>query len=483
MRVLVTGATGYIGGRLVPRLLELGYRVRVLVRDPERIRGRAWAEAVEIHTGDLLDAASLTGLCDGIDAGCYLVHSMGVGRDFARSDLTAAENYIRAAGGQLPTVYLGGLVPNGGTVSIHLRSRGEVGALLRAELPTTEIQAGPIVGSGSASFEMVRYLTERHPAMVVPQCVRNQVQPIALRDVLSYLMAVLEDPEPGVLEIGGDRLSFLEMMTRYAEVRGLPRRAVVVPVVTPRLVAVWASLVTPVPHRIAGPLLQGMLQHVVANTAAAEARFPHIRPLPYRRAVELALERLQEGRVETRWSGALGTGPTRQLVDQEGMMSEVRTRRVGASRERIHDVVTSLGGDRGWLVWDRVWWIRGAIDRLLGGPGLRRGRRHPRHLLPGEAVDFWRVERVERPGLLRLRAEMKVPGRAWLQWEILPEPGGARLIQTALFRPRGLAGFLYWHLLYPIHAAMFSRLAGAVARRAEEGEAVPANAVPFRANA
>jgi uncharacterized protein YbjT (DUF2867 family) len=467
VRILVTGGTGYIGGRLIPRLLDRGDEVRVLVRDAERIRGRPWGDRVEVFGGDLLAPRSLRGLTDGVDAAVYLVHSMGRGADFARSDRAAAENYVRAARGDLPTVYLGGLLPTGRRVSAHLQSRAEVGALLRAELPTTEIRAGPIVGSGSASFEMVRYLTERHPLMVVPWCVRNQVQPIALRDVLSYLLAALEQQAGGIIEVGGDRLSFAGMMTGYAEVRGLPRRMLILPVVTPGLVAAWAAAVTPIPYRIAAPLLQGMLLPVVADTRRAAECFPGIRPLPYRRAVELALERIQEGRVETRWTGALGGGPTRELVDREGMMSEIRTRRVRAAPERVHDVVTSLGGERGWLVWDRVWWARGVLDRLAGGPGLRRGRRDPRQLYAGEAVDFWRVERVQRPLLLRLRAEMKVPGCAWLEWETVADGDGARLVQRAHFQPAGLAGFLYWYLLYPIHTVMFSRLAGAVARHAE----------------
>jgi uncharacterized protein YbjT (DUF2867 family) len=471
VRILVTGATGYIGGRLIPQLLERGHQVRVLVRDPERIRGRAWVDRVEVVTGDLLERSTLRGLCDQIDAAYYLVHSMRDGADFSRHDLIAAHNYLHAAGRGLMTVYLGGLLPSGGRVSAHLRSRAEVGALLRAELPTTEIRAGPIVGSGSASFEMVRYLTERHPVMVVPKCVGNEVQPIALRDILSYLLAALDAPPAGIIEVGGDRISFARMMTIYAEVRGLSRRIIIVPLlpmITPRLVAAWAGMVTPIPYRIAAPLLQGMLRPLVADTEQAATQFPAIRPLPYRRAVELALERIQEGRVETRWTGALGAGPTRELIDREGMMSEVRTNRVRAAPDRVHDVVTRLGGDHGWLVWNRVWWIRGLIDRLLGGPGLRRGRRHPVELFAGEAVDFWRVERIERPGLFRLRAEMKVPGRAWLQWEAVPEGDGSRLVQTALFRSHGLAGFLYWYVLYPIHAAMFSRLAVAVTRAAED---------------
>jgi uncharacterized protein YbjT (DUF2867 family) len=480
VRILVTGATGYIGGRLIPRLLERRHEVRVLVRDPGRIRGRAWANRVEVFTGDLLEPRSVRGLCDGIDAAFYLVHSMRSGADFARNDVLAARSYLREAGPDLLTVYLGGLLPQGRRPSAHLHSRAEVGALLRAALPTTEIRAGPIVGSGSASFELVRYLTERHPVMVVPRCVTNEVQPIALRDVMSYLMAALEGRPEGIIEVGGARLSFVDMMTEYAEVRGLPRRIVVLPVVTPGLVAAWAAMVTPIPYRIAGPLFQGMLQPVVADTRRAAACFPDVRPLSYRRAVELALERIQEGRVETRWAGALGARgvSTRELADREGMMSETRTQPVDAAPRRIHDVVTGLGGERGWLVWDRVWWVRGLIDRIAGGPGLRRGRRHPSELLTGEPVDFWRVERVEPPGLLRLRAEMKVPGRAWLQWEAIPDTNGrARLVQTALFQPRGLAGFLYWYLLYPIHAAMFSRLARAVAARAEEAEAAEDAAV------
>ncbi len=467
MRILVTGATGYIGGRLIPRLLEQGHAVRVLVRDEERIRGRPWFDQVEVFTGDLRVARSLRGVCDGVDSAYYLVHSMRGGSDFIRTDRLAAENYLRAAGPDLYTVYLGGLLPGGRRSSPHLESRAEVGALLRAGLPTLEVRAGPIVGSGSASFEMVRYLTERHPFMVVPRCVRNEVQPIALRDIMSYLLCSLDQKPLGVIEVGGDRLSFARMMSVYAEVRGLSRHLLVLPIMTPRLVALWAAMMTPIPYRIVAPLAQGMLQPVVAHTDRAGALFPAIRPLSYRRAVELALERIQGGRVETRWTGALGAAPTRELIDREGMMSELRTRRVDAPPDRVHAVVTGLGGDRGWLVWDWVWLIRGAIDRLLGGPGLRRGRRHPDHLFAGEAVDFWRVERVQRPGLLRLRAEMKVPGRAWLQWETIPEGGGTRLVQTALFRPRGLAGFIYWYALYPIHAVMFSRLALAVARKAE----------------
>lgn len=467
MRILVTGATGYIGGRLIPKILERGHSVRVLVRDTERIRGRPWADGVELCAADLLQPATLRRAFDGMDAAFYLVHSMSGGADFARRDLEAARNYVRAANGTRLTVYLGGLLPSTDRISAHLSSRAEVGAVLRDGGPTTEIRAGPIVGSGSASFELVRYITERHPLMLVPRCAHNQVQPIALRDVLAFLLAAVEREALGIIEVGGDRLSFADMLLGYAAVRGLSRRLLTVPGLTPGAVARWAALVTPVPRRIACPLLQGMLQPLVAEPSRALACFPEIQPLSYRRATELALERMKEGCIETRWTGALGAGPTRKLIDAEGMMREVRTHYVHASAEHVHDVVTSLGGTRGWLVWNRVWWLRGVIDRLLGGPGLRRGRRHPTDLLPGEAVDFWRVEQIERPLLFRLRAEMKVPGRAWLQWEAFPNGKGACLVQTALFQPDGFAGFLYWYLLYPIHAIMFSRLASAVRRNAE----------------
>jgi uncharacterized protein YbjT (DUF2867 family) len=467
MRILVTGATGYIGGRLIPKLIEQGHRVRVLVRDLERIRGRSWAHRVEVFRGDLLAPGALARVCDGVDRAYYLVHSMRAGRDFAAHDLQAAGNFVRVAGAVPLTVYLGGLLPTGPRISSHLRSRAQVGEVLRNALPTTEIRAGPIIGSGSAAFEMVRYLTERHPLMIVPRCVFNKVQPIAVRDVLAYLLSALEAQPLGSVDVGGERVSFVRMMSMYAEVRGLRRRVLSIPVVTPRLVAVWAGMVTPIPHRIAGPLLQGMLQPVVADTGRAETHFPEIQPIEYRRAVELALERIEEGMVETRWTGALGNASTHELVDQEGMMREVRTHHVRARPERVHELVVTLGGERGWLAWNGVWWIRGLVDRLVGGPGLRRGRRHPRDLYAGEAVDFWRVERIESPGLLRLRAEMKVPGRAWLQWQTIPEGEGTRLVQTAIFDPDGLAGFHYWYLLYPIHTVMFSRLARALVREAE----------------
>jgi len=471
MRVLVTGATGYIGGRLVPRLLERGYDVRVLVRDPRRIAGRSWAPRVEVAVGDLGDAASLPAALDGITSAYYLVHSMTAGSDFAHRDRGAALNFAAAARGVTHVIYLGGLLPHASRVSEHLLSRAEVGEILRERLPTTEFRAGPIIGSGSASFEMVRYLTERVPAMVVPRWLRNEVQPVGVRDVLRYLVGALEREPLGVVEIGGDRLTFKRMMELYAEVRGLRRVIVPVPVLAPGLAALWVGLVTPIPKNLAVPLVRGIVEPVLGDTTRARAAFPEIEPMPYREAVHLALQRTAERVVTTRWSSALGDAPSYELVDREGMMREVRSVHVDAPPETVYGAVSSLGGTRGWLSWNWAWKARGLLDRVVGGPGLRRGRRHPTELMVGEAVDFWRVEVADSPRLLRLRAEMRVPGQAWLQFETAPDGEGTRLIQTALFDPRGLWGFLYWWVLYPMHKKIFSDMVRAVAREAEGIEA------------
>ncbi len=466
MKILVTGASGYIGGRLVRVLLEKGHQVRVLVRDPDQVRGRRWSDRVEVHVGDLTRLETLTGLCQGVDVAYYLVHSMVDGADFAHRDRQAAENFAAVAGGLRHVIYLGGLLPRSEKVSRHLGSRAEVGSLLRERLPATEFRAGPIIGSGSASFEMVRYLTERLPVMVAPYWILNPVQPIGIGDMLSYLVAALERGPSGVVDLGADVLSFKSMMEVYARVRGLRRHIFPLPVLAPGLAARWVGLVTPIPNRLAIPLVQGVVHPVVGDTEKARRLFPEIHPLSYREAVQRALQRVSEQEVETRWSGARLSSETTELTDREGVIREVRSVWVEAPPEQVFSSFTSLGGERGWLVWGWAWELRGLLDRLLGGPGLRRGRRHPAELLPGEALDFWRVEELERPRRLLLRAEMKVPGRAWLEWESRPERGGTRLIQTAIFEPFGLAGALYWYALYPLHRLIFSDLARAVAKGA-----------------
>lgn len=476
MHILVTGATGYVGGRLVPRLLDRGHRVRVFVRDPARVAARPWVDRVEVACGDMADPGSIRDALVGIDAAYYLVHAMGGSGDFAERDREWARNFVDAARGIATlekVLYLGGLLPSPegpGRLSKHLASRAEVGEVLRRGLPTLEFRAGPVIGSGSASFEMVRYLTERLPAMVAPRWIRNAVQPIGIRDVLDYLCEALERREAtGVVEVGADALSFRDMMLEYARVRGLRRWILPVPVLAPGLAARWVGLVTPITNDLAVPLVRGVVRPVLADTTRATELFPEIRPLPYRTAVELALKRTLDGDISTRWSGSGGDDGGYRFDDREGVVREVRTRRVDAGPEAVYRAFASLGGERGWLVWNRLWVLRGLLDQLVGGPGLRRGRRHPVDLEPGESVDFWRVEEAQPPRLLRLRAEMKLPGRAWLEFEAVAEGDSTRLIQSAFFMPSGLLGVLYWYSLYPAHRFIFSDLVDAIAADAEAG--------------
>ncbi|MDX1646311.1 MAG: DUF2867 domain-containing protein [Longimicrobiales bacterium] len=473
MKVLVTGATGYVGGRLLGRLLEQDRDIRVLVRDKERAQAREWAGRVEIVEGDLLDRSSLGRALKDVDAAYYLVHSMCGGDDFASVDRRAARNFVAEGQHLRQVIYLGGITPSDTpdrSRSEHLHSRYQVGEILRQGLPTTELRAGPVIGSGSASFEMVRYLTERLPAMVAPKWILNEVQPIAVRDALSYLTAALGRQDTlGVVDIGSERLTFKEMMERYAQVRGLPRVILPVPVLAPRLAALWVGLVTPIPNCLAVPLVEGVVQPVVADTSRARELFPEIDPISYREAVSGALARTEAGEVLTRWSVSGGPpDPDVELVDEEGVIREVRTRGVDAAPRHVFRAFSRLGGDRGWRTWEWAWEVRGAIDQLFGGPGLRRGRRDPEILYPGEALDFWRVEEYQPDSLLRLRAEMKVPGKAWLQFEAIPEGDGTRLVQTAFFAPTGFLGWLYWYGIYPVHALIFSDMIEAVARDAGE---------------
>ncbi|MBN2507346.1 MAG: SDR family oxidoreductase [Verrucomicrobia bacterium] len=476
--VLVTGATGYIGGRLVPRLLESGFRVRCLARDPARLEGRSWLGQVEVSAGDCLRAETLPGAMQGVEAAFYLVHSMAGGHDFEQRDVLAARNFAGAAkqAGVRRILYLGGLGDPDTALSEHLRSRQETGAVLReASVPVTEFRAPVIVGSGSLSFEIIRYLTERLPVMICPRWLYTRVQPIAIGNVLDYLVAALDTPESTgrIIEIGGaDVLTYGDLLRGYAKARGLRRWLVPVPVLTPRLSSYWVHLVTPVPAAIASPLIQGLRNDVVVRDNLARELFPNITPLDYGTAVRLALANLETGRVETAWSDALassqGDVAPVVLATQEGIILERRQRLVRASAAVVYGAFTRLGGETGWLCMNWAWVLRGCLDRLLGGVGLRRGRRDPQDVRAGDAVDFWRVEAVEPDRLLRLRAEMKVPGRAWLEFQVEPvDARTSRLSQTAFFAPRGLAGLLYWYLLYPVHAVIFSGMARALACRSE----------------
>lgn len=476
-RILVTGATGYVGGRLIPLILASGYRVRVLVRDADRLVGRAWRDQVEVAVGDVLDPATLPPALDGVDAAYYLIHSMSRHEDFAQRDLRAARTFAEAAAAQgvARIIYLGGLGTSGDVLSEHLRSRQETGAALReAGIPVTEFRASILVGPGSVSFEMLRTLTERLPVMICPRWVSTRTQPIAIDDALAYLVAALETPESQghIIEIGGRNvLTYKEMMLTYARLRGLRRFIIPVPVLTPRLSSYWVHLVTPIPYAIAQPLIDGLSVEVIVTDDRARRLFPRIIPMDYETAVARALSNLEASDVETSWSDALASsqGDTRPFVFtlQEGMLVERRQRVIDAPPATVYAEFAALGGRNGWRAFNRLWRLRGAADRLIGGVGFRRGRRHPAHLRVGDAVDFWRVEAVEPGHLVRLRAEMKVPGRAWLQFQAEPlEASRTRLVQTAYFAPRGLSGLLYWYLLYPIHGFIFSRLVRALAQGA-----------------
>ncbi|SDP91008.1 SDR family oxidoreductase [Lentzea jiangxiensis] len=476
MRCLVTGATGYLGGRLVPRLLAEGHEVRCLVRSPEKLRDVPWAADVEIVRGDVL--GDLDEAMRDVEVVHYLVHSLH-SKDFADADRKAAENTARAAerAGVRRIVYLGGLHPEGTELSPHLASRKEVGEVfLRSPVQAVVLQAAMIIGSGSASFEMLRYLTERLPVMVTPRWVHNRIQPIAVRDVLRYLVqaTTLED-QNRTFDIGGpDVLTYLQMMLRYAEVAGLPKRRVLpVPLLTPGLSSHWVNVVTPVPRSIAKPLIESLVHEVVCREDDVREVLPG-ENLGYVEAVELALNKVRDADVETRWSGASTPGapseplPTDPDWSGGSVYTDDREKRTNATPERLWEVVEGIGGERGWYSFPLAWAVRGWLDRLVGGVGLRRGRRDPHHLHVGEALDFWRVEEIERGRLLRLRAEMKVPGKAWLELRVAANEGhGSTYHQRAVFVPKGLVGHLYWAAVYPFHGIVFGGMVRNIANEAE----------------
>jgi len=474
--ILVSGATGYVGGRLVPRLLAAGHRVRCLVRDPSRLQGRSWLARVEVAPGDVLRPAGLADAMAGVDVAYYFIHSMAGGKGFHERDIVAARGFARAAAdaGVARIVYLGGLGDPETDISAHLRSRHDTGAALReAGVPVTEFRAAVVVGSGSISFEMIRYLTERLPVMICPKWVYTKVQPIGVDDLLRYLVDALDVPESAgrVIEVGGaDVRTYGDMMLGYAQARGLRRRLQPVPVLTPVLSSYWVHLVTPIPSTIARPLIEGLSSEVIVRDDTARRLFPQIHPVDFLTAVRSAVATLESGEVETSWADALATSgggaAPKVLTQQAGMMIERRRQEVAADPADVFAVCLGIGGEHGYGYADWTWQVRGAVDRLVGGAGLRRGRRDPHELRVGDALDFWRVEAVEPARLLRLRAEMKVPGRAWLQFETRPRAGGTLLVQTAYFAPKGLPGLLYWYALYPVHGAIFSGMIAALAAEA-----------------
>ncbi len=477
--VLVTGATGYIGGRLVPRLLEAGYRVRCLVRDARRLQGRPWSQQVEIVEGDATRPETLPVAMAGVSAAYYFIHSLSDTAEYRERDIIVARHFSQAAkaAGVERIIYLGGLGDPAAHLSVHLRSRQETGAALReGGVPVTEFRAAIIVGSGSLSFEMIRHLTERLPVMVCPRWVYTRIQPIAIDNVLDYLVAALTTPDSAgrVIEIGGaDVVSYGDMMKGYARVRGLRRILIPVPVLTPHLSAHWVNWMTPINAGIVYPLIEGLRNEVVVRDDLARRLFPEIAPVDYESAVRLALDSLAAGQVETTWTDSMTSsrGDVRpvELTSDEGMHIERRQRLVAAPAADVFAIFSRLGGDHGWLYANRLWWLRGIADRLVGGPGFRRGRRHPYEVRVGDALDFWRVEAVEPDRLLRLHAEMKLPGQAWLQFEAQARGDGQTLLtQTAFMAPKGLAGLVYWYSIYPFHGAIFGNMIRAITEHAEE---------------
>lgn len=488
-RILVTGATGYIGGRLVPRLLEAGYRVRCVARAPRKLAIRPWFEHedIEIVEGDIEDSESLTAALTGCSAAFYLVHSMlSAGSDYAERDreLAAAFAGSAKAAGIDRIVYLGGLGETGDGLSEHLSSRREVEDVLGSTgIPVTVLRAAMIIGSGSASFEILRYLVERLPIMITPRWVRTRVQPIAVRNVLDYLVDCLRVPETTglTLDIGGpDVLTYEQLMRTMSDARELPRRLILsVPLLTPRLSSLWIHLVTPISSRMARPLAEGLRNEVICRDDRARELMPQ-KLLSVRESIDRALENLAVDNVESTWSAA---GPMPGDPDWSGGNVFVDRWKVeiAASDVDVFRAVCRVGGGHGWYKGNWLWKVRGFMDRMVGGPGLRRGRRDPETVGFGEALDFWRVTEIESPKTLELHAEMKLPGTAQLAFEIVPvansdDPGPARveLRQTARFIPRGLFGLVYWYAVLPLHGYVFRGMLDGIRRSAQAKSDKPA---------
>ena len=493
MKVAVIGATGYVGGRLVPQLLDGGHDVRCVARTPGRLDGVPWRDDVDVVAGDVLDRGSLESAFEGVEAVFYLVHAMGQSGDFEVSDRRGAENtgLAAAAAGVARIVYLGGLGEDDpARLSTHLASRHEVGTLLAAgSVPVTELRAAIIIGSGSVSFEMLRHLADVLVAMVCPRWVTiTKCQPIAIADVLHYLVSVLDCPASAgrVLDIGGpDVLTYRQMMDRYAAVAGLRRRVIIpVNVLSPRLSSQWINLVTPLPYRIARPLVDSLVNDVVVRRDHDVRALLDHEPYGFDEALRRALSRIQDLDVTTSWMDSAPTSsasPMPQDPHWAGgtVYQDRQTVVTGASSAAVFATVSGVGGAHGWYVANTMWTLRGWIDKVIGGVGMRRGRRHPDHLRVGDALDFFRVEAYEPQHLLRLRAEMKVPGDAWLEWSITTDPDSGRttLCQLARFHPRGVAGRLYWWLLLPLHAVIWRGLVRRLVAAAESRQAPAAASI------
>ena len=469
-KYLVTGASGYVGGRLVRTLLNEDLEVRVLVRDKEKIKGQPWFNHVEIVEGNANSQSDLVAALTGIHTAYYLLHSINLGKNFDDIEAVMARGFATAAqaAGVSQIVYLGGIA-NDKKSSQHLASRVQTGTeLASGTVPVLELRAGIIIGSGSASFEMLRHLTHRLPIMTTPKWVSNLTHPIAIRDVLHYLRstALLETPINQVFDIGGPEiLSYADMMQKFAKLSGLPRRWIIkVPVLTPELSSLWIGLVTPVPTALARPLVGSLINEVVADPKKSiDSLIPKPAEglLNVESAITLALSRTSDGQVETRWSDAsYPTAPWQKAQGDpdwagEMILKDSREATTDIPLAQIWKTIEGIGGPHGWYGSDFLWFARGLLDRMFGGVGLRRGRRDPDHLRVGDSLDFWRVERIERESVLRLYAEMVLPGKAWLEFRVTEVDGRTHIVQEATFSPRGLGGQLYWYSVLPFHTFVF----------------------------
>jgi uncharacterized protein YbjT (DUF2867 family) len=474
MKIAVTGATGYIGGRIVPRLLDSGHDVICLARTPGKLDDRLWRDRVEVRRCDVLDEEQVRAGLSGCDAAYYLIHSMGDSADFSSAEHQAASNFAVAAGSvHLQRIIYLGALGKGNDLSEHLTSRQAVGRILaEGATPVTELRAAVVIGSGSVSFEMLRYLTEVLPIMTTPRWVETRCQPIAIRDVLDYLTAALDDqPGSNVYEIGGpDVVSYREMMQTYAKVAGLKKRTIIpVPVLTPQLSSLWIGLVTPLPVGVARPLVDSLVTEVIVEDPGAD-RFGVV-PLTLEEAIESALD--QHSRLDTpsRWSDASSSPALPLAGDPEWaggtLLTDKKVLATNATPEQLFRAFSRVGGSFGYYTMNWAWRFRGVIDTLVGGVGLRRGRRHPDVVRLHDTIDFWRVSAVRPDEHLQLSAEMKLPGEAWLEWTIESAGGQTSLEQVAYFRPRGLFGRLYWYAMLPFHGFIFGGMARKIVRAAE----------------
>jgi uncharacterized protein YbjT (DUF2867 family) len=490
--ILVTGASGYVGGRLVTSLLEDNAKVRVFVRDANKAQSHTWANEVEIAVGNALDYQSTVKALSGVHTAFYLLHSINLGPNFDQIESEMARNFAKAAQecGVKQIVYLGG-INNDAKTSKHLQSRANTGKELATKsVAVMELRAGIIIGSGSASFEMLRHLTHRLPVMTTPKWVSNKTHPIAIRDILWFLRnaAKLEKPVTGIFDIGGPEiLSYAEMMQKFAKISGLRRRWIIeVPVLTPKLSSLWIGFVTPVPTSLARPLVGSLISEVVADPAKS---ISHLIPNPpeglidVEAAIHLALTKVSDNNVSTRWSdAAVPTAPWQKAQSDpdwagETLYKDTRVRITDASIGSLWQAVEEIGGEHGWYGSDFLWYMRGLIDRMIGGVGLRRGRRDPLHLRVGDSLDFWRVESLENQISLKLYAEMILPGKAWLEFRIRKLANGrSEIIQEASFLPRGLGGRLYWYVILPLHTFVFPTMIRNLIRSANRKDYAALNA-------